>query len=47
MIIDERVRECLTELSELPDRVTQKQLDYFKNGEKQPAKRKTPAPRGV
>ena len=46
MIIDAQVRECLTELSEFPERITQKQLDYFnetsKNGKKQPAKRKTP-----
>ena len=47
MIIDGQIRACLTELSELPDRVTQKQLDYFneaKNGKKQPAKRKAPRP---
>ena len=29
MIIDAQVCEVLTELSELPERVTQKQLDYF------------------
>ena len=48
MIIDAQVRECLTELSEFPERVTQKQLDYFnetsKNGKKRPAKRKAPRP---
>ena len=46
MIIDAQVREVLNELSEFPERVTQKQLDYFneasKNGQKQPAKRKAP-----
>jgi hypothetical protein len=46
MIIDAQVRECLTELSELPERVTQKQLDYFNegNGKKQLAERKAPRP---
>jgi hypothetical protein len=43
LIIDERIRECLVELSELPDRVTQTQYENFvaeqtENGEKQPSK---------
>jgi hypothetical protein len=47
MILDRQIRECLTELSELPDRITREQWEDFveaekaENGEKQPAKRKT------
>jgi hypothetical protein len=44
MIIDASIRECLTELSELPDRVTREQYEDFvaetENGEKRPARRK-------
>jgi hypothetical protein len=38
MIIDGQVRECLTELSTLPDRITREQYADFeaKNGEKAP-----------
>ena len=43
MILDGAIRECLTELSTLPDRVTQAEYDAF-NGEKKPAERKTPRP---
>ena len=43
MIIDEWVRECLVELSELPNKVTQTQYENFvaeqtENGEKQSSK---------
>jgi hypothetical protein len=34
LIIDASIRECLTELSKLPERVTQEEYNYFKeNGE--------------
>ena len=45
-IIDERIRECLVELSELPDRVTQTQYENFVAEQTENGKKQSSEPRG-
>ena len=46
LIIDERIRECLVELSELPDRVTQTQYENFVAEQTENGKKQSSEPRG-